>query len=40
MPKHLRLIVEVWREACRHIEIDRSTTAIAERLVTALRWGG
>lgn len=39
MPKHLRLIVEVWREACRHIEIDRSTAAIAERLVTTLPVG-
>ncbi len=39
MPKHLRLIVEVWREACRHIEIHQSAAAIAERLATALPLG-
>lgn len=33
---HNGIIVEVWREACRHIEINRSAEAIAERLRTRM----
>ncbi len=39
MPGHLRIIVDVWREACRHIEISRSAEAIAQRLAASMPVG-
>src|SRR5688572_14985889 len=36
MQRFRQILLHVWREACRHIEIDESTRSIASLLVTQM----
>jgi hydrogenase-4 transcriptional activator len=39
MQRFRRILLEVWREACRHIEIDESTQSISQLLATQMPLG-